>query len=131
MVTEQQFTGRLTRKHPLSLETNSEGRAAPYVYATADRRARCLSHDDKAPQPFELVASFEEEDTEQAWALLHEARRQPDSGLISGGQAVLPSAAGVCSSGPSCSGDNAAGVSRQRKPRHSRSVRRCTASPPA
>jgi hypothetical protein len=51
-----------------------------HVYITPDRRARCLSRaEDPPPQPFELVASFEEQDAERAWVLLHELGGQPSA----------------------------------------------------
>lgn len=48
-----------------------------YVYATPARRARCLSRDDKAPQPLVLVRAFSDEEHEAAWHLLLELGGQP------------------------------------------------------
>lgn len=51
------------------------------VSATPDRRARCLSHDDKPAPPLELVAALEEEERWAAWAMLQALARQPPGGL--------------------------------------------------
>jgi hypothetical protein len=51
------------------------------VYSTTDGRARCISFEatDPEPQPpLELVGTFEDEEHEGAWALLHELGGQPD-----------------------------------------------------
>jgi hypothetical protein len=51
-----------------------------HVYRTPDRRARCLSRDDTPPpEPFELVATFEDLKPEEAWRLLHELGGEPSA----------------------------------------------------
>ncbi len=66
--------------HAAGLRSDCGTTLAPMIriYQTPDHHARCLSRDDTPPpEPFKLVASFEEEERERAWALLHELGGQP------------------------------------------------------
>jgi hypothetical protein len=51
------------------------------VYSTPDGRARCISFDESEPDPqppLKLVRSYNDEERQRAWALLHELGGQPD-----------------------------------------------------